>query len=111
MTIIKYGWLVAQAVTGYRAMILAHGTAGGRGAKGLMEEILNSGRADEEAAFIALVRCAYYITVNMFSPVHCPFQDHVVVTNVDVGEVFPVLSNARVRPSDEAGKVVRPSCN
>jgi maintenance of morphology protein 1 len=34
-------------------------------------------------------------------------QDHITVSEVDFGEDFPVLSNARVRPSDEKGRVVR----
>jgi hypothetical protein len=33
-------------------------------------------------------------------------QDHITVSEVDFGEDFPVLSNARVRPSDEKGRVV-----
>jgi hypothetical protein len=46
-----------QMVVGYRSMVHAAGSEGGKGAKGFVEEALNSGRAGQEnLGFISVVR-------------------------------------------------------
>lgn len=105
--------LVAQAVSAYRSMILDEAMnynrnngqdpsddeeadpedddkpGGGRGAKRYVEKALNSGRASGEentgSGIVAL--------------------DYITVTEFDFGQEYPVCSNARVRPSNESGKV------
>lgn len=78
--------LLAQTLGAYRALVEGS-TAGGGGARGLMEEVLSRASSDE----------------GMLG------MDMIEVGNVALGEGFPVLSNARVRPSGEGGVVSR-SC-
>lgn len=83
--------LLAQMLTAYRTLIL-QSTAGAGGAKGLMEEILNRRGATEgegEDGDEGLIGV-----------------DRIRVGEVELGEGFPVLSNARVRPSSDDGAVV-----
>lgn len=85
--------LLAQTLVAYR-MLVNSSTAGNGGAKGLMEEMLNrrgnaenDGEGADQAGLVGI--------------------DAIVVSEVEVGDKFPVLSNARVRPSGESGGVVR----
>ena len=102
--------LVAQAVSAYRAMILASSAAaqasaldssddedaddqddavsGGRNVKRYVEHALNAARGAKE-------KQSSMVTL-----------DYIRVTEFDFGQDFPVVSNARVRPSNESGKVV-----
>lgn len=84
--------LLAQTLSAYRSLVCAS-TAGNGGARGLMEEMLNRKGSDEgveqEQGLVGI--------------------DRIEVREVEVGDKFPVLSNARVRPSGESGGVVRAS--
>lgn len=104
--------LVAQAVSAYRNMLLAptastaNSTTGGNEpdaddldedgwdasngsrTKRYVEKELNSVRGKNEKA-------SSMVTL-----------DYITVTDCDFGQDYPVVSNARVRPSNETGKVV-----
>lgn len=82
--------LLAQTLSAYRTLINAS-TEGEGGAKGLMESMLNrkSSPDAEDAAAPGLMGI-----------------DWIEVDEVLVGDKFPVLSNARVRPSGEGEGVV-----
>ncbi|KAK4050406.1 ERMES complex subunit mmm1 [Microbotryomycetes sp. JL201] len=84
--------LIAQALSGYRSAIITSTVGGEGGAKGLLEEMLNrkskleeQGAEQQKPGVISL--------------------DYIEVTDVAVGERYPVLSDARVRPSGEDGSV------
>ncbi|KAL8278167.1 hypothetical protein RQP46_009340 [Phenoliferia psychrophenolica] len=84
--------LLAQTLVAYR-LLVNNSTAGNGGAKGLMEEMLNrkgnaEGSLDEGPDQPGLVGI-----------------DAILVSEVEVGDKFPVLSNARVRPSGGSGGV------
>ncbi|KAK4701847.1 hypothetical protein P7C70_g4382, partial [Phenoliferia sp. Uapishka_3] len=81
--------LLAQTLVAYRTLV-SNSTAGNGGAKGLMEEMLNrkgsaEGEAGDQPGLVGI--------------------DAIVVADVEVGDKFPVLSSARVRPSGESGGV------
>lgn len=83
--------LLAQTLVAYRTLV-SQSTKGNGGAQGLMEEMLNrrgnaEGDGETQPGLIGI--------------------DAIVVAEVVVGDKFPVLSNARVRPSGEDGGVVR----
>ncbi|KAI5479368.1 dimethylaniline monooxygenase (N-oxide forming) [Pseudohyphozyma bogoriensis] len=82
--------LLAQALTAYRSLV-ARSTAGNGGPVGLMEEILNrrssAEGAEQEQGLVGL--------------------DRIVVSEVALGDKYPVLSNARVRPNGDEGGGVR----
>ena len=80
--------IVAQVIAAYRASVHANGSVAGLGAKGIVEEALNSAKPDDDVPGIVSI-------------------DRIVVTEVDLGEDYPIVTNARVRPSDEGGRVVR----
>ncbi|GAA5905217.1 hypothetical protein JCM5296_000970 [Sporobolomyces johnsonii] len=90
--------LLAQLINSYRSLASQHGAGG---ARGLMEEVLNrkvrggaaaaeDGEADEAGGKMGMVGL-----------------DEIEVTEVDLGEAFPSLSDARVRPSGMGGEGVR----
>ena len=80
--------IVAQVIAAYRATVHSNGSIAGLGAKGIVEEALNPAKPDDDVPGIVSI-------------------DRIVVTEVDLGEDYPVVTNARVRPSDESGRVVR----
>lgn len=76
--------LMAQTLSAYRALVLE----GEGGPRTLLEKALNRTEgAQEPAGMIGI--------------------DRVEVIDVVLGDKFPLLSNARVRPSGENGGVVR----
>ncbi|GAA5924530.1 hypothetical protein JCM1841_004611 [Sporobolomyces salmonicolor] len=90
--------LLAQLISSYRSLASQHGAGG---ARGLMEEVLNrkvrggaagveDGEGEETGGKVGMVGL-----------------DEIEVTEVDLGEGFPSLSDARVRPSGMGGEGVR----
>ena len=87
--------LLAQTVIGYRNIIAAS-TTGAGGARGFMENVLNrkgKGEGVDEDTEVE-------------QEVGLVGIDRIEVGEVELGEKFPVLSNARVRPSGQNGGVV-----
>jgi hypothetical protein len=112
-------------------MIVASGGREGRGAKGYVEDALNQARGDRETdeAIVTLVSkrehlrrlydcwlmfhlCYRIICMLKFLCKRCRCLFLIVisfasnVTEFDFGQEYPVFSSARVRPSNESGKVV-----
>ncbi|KAM0793751.1 hypothetical protein ACM66B_001170 [Microbotryomycetes sp. NB124-2] len=84
--------LIAQALSGYRSAIVTSTVGGSGGAKGLLEDMLNRKSSHE-------VSQGEQQKPGLIS------LDYIEVTEVAVGERYPVLSDARVRPSGEDGSV------
>ncbi|KAK4049638.1 hypothetical protein OIO90_005397 [Microbotryomycetes sp. JL221] len=81
--------LIAQALSGYRSSIVTSTVGLGQGgAKGLLEQILNKESTEETNSKPGMISL-----------------DYIEVTDVAVGDKYPILSDARVRPSGEDGSV------
>lgn len=81
--------LLAQTLTSYRELVIASSVGAG-GAKGFMEDVLNRKTAGDTAGSLVGL-------------------DRITVHEVELGAKFPLISNARVRPSGHGQGVVRNS--
>ena len=77
---------------------------GNGGAKDFVEKALNAGRSEEENPTLITLVSSH--TCALLCSAHICAKDYVNVTEADFGNSFPVFSNARVRPSDENGRIV-----
>lgn len=70
-----------------------------------IDEVLNGG---VRPGFFVCIQCetdAVPISANTLPLLSC--QGPIHVTDLSLGEEFPIFSNARIRPSDDIGSMVR----
>lgn len=86
--------LSAQITIAYRNLII-NSTTGHGGPRGFMEEVLNRKDNVEEGGVDGEEPAEGLVAI-----------DRIQVGEVELGEKFPIFSNARVRPSGSDGAVV-----
>ena len=104
-----------QALAGYREDILAGGWSAEREiqvdgiqrtARDWMEEMLNARTVGRGMDFLVSEGFSLIDFLQRLSLTSLYSQDPIEVTHVTFGDAYPILTNARVRPADDTGRLV-----